>query len=59
MINKMEERRKASTTDFKTYRKLNNHLRRQTDRAKEFHMEEIYDEIMDVQWKGRYGLIFR
>ena len=35
MIKKMEERRKAKTTNIKGYRRLNNKLRRETDRAKE------------------------
>jgi hypothetical protein len=39
MINKMEERRKVKITNVK-YRRLNNQLRRETDRAKEVDMEE-------------------
>ena len=35
MIKKMEERRIAKTTNIKEYRRINNQLRRETDRAKE------------------------
>jgi hypothetical protein len=41
MIKEMQERRIAKTTNIKEYRKLNNQLRRETDRAKEAYMEEI------------------
>ena len=58
MINKMEER-KAKTTQVKEYRRLNSQLRRETDRAKEAHMEEICEEIMDLQKKGRYDLMYQ
>ena len=44
MIKKMEERRIAKTTNIKAYRKLNNQLRRKTERAKEVYMEEICEE---------------
>ena len=46
MINKMEGRRKAKTTKVKEWRRLNNPLRRETDRAKEVYMEEICDQII-------------
>ena len=36
VINKMEERRRITTTNFKEYRRLNNQLRREIDRAKDF-----------------------
>ena len=42
---------------MKEYRRLNNQLRRETDRAKEVYMEEICEEIMDFQKKGRYDLM--
>ena len=54
MIKKMEERRIAKTRNIKEYRKLNNQLRRETDRAK----EEICEEIMDLQKKCRYDLMY-
>ena len=57
MIKKMEERRIAKTTVVKEYRRLDNQLRRETDRAKEVYMEEICEEIMDLQKKGRYDLM--
>ena len=59
MIKKMEERRIAKTTNIKEYRRLNNQLRRETDRAKEVYMEEICEEIMDLQKKGRYDLMYQ
>ena len=42
----MEERRIAKTINIKEYRRLNNQLRRETDRAKEVYMEEKCEEIM-------------
>jgi hypothetical protein len=54
----MEERRIAKTTNVKGYRKLNNQLRRETDRTKDVYMEEICEEILDLQKKGRYDLIY-
>ena len=59
MIKKMEERRIAKTTNIKGYRRLNSQLRRETDRAKEAHMEEICEEIMDLQKKDRYYLVYQ
>ena len=56
MIQKMDRKRKAKTTKFKEYRRLNNQLRRETDRAEEVYMEQICEEIMDLQKKGRYDL---
>ena len=35
IINEMEERRKVKTTNAKEYKGLNNHPRKETDRAKE------------------------
>ena len=34
-------------------------MRREIDRAKEVYMEEICDEIMDLQRKGRYDLMYQ
>ena len=59
MIKILEERRTAKTTNFKEYRRLNNEPRRETDRAKEVYMEEICEEIMDLQKKGRYDLMYQ
>ena len=42
MIKKMEQRRITKTTNIKQYRRLNNQLRREPDRAKEVYMEEIW-----------------
>ena len=44
MIKKMEKGRIAKTTNVKEYRRLNNQLRRETDRAKEVYMEEMCEE---------------
>ena len=59
MIKKMDERRIAKTTNIKEYRMLKNQLRRETDRAKEVYMEEICEEIIDLQKKGRYDLMYQ
>ena len=56
MIKKMQERRIPKSTNIKEYRRLNNQLRRETDRAIEVYIEEICEEIMDLQKKGRYDL---
>jgi hypothetical protein len=52
-IKKMEQRRIAKTTT------INNQLRRETDRAKEVYMEVICEEIMDLQKKDRYDLMYQ
>ena len=59
MIKKMEERRIAKTTNIKEHRRLNNQLRRETDRVKELYMEEMCEEITDLQKKGRYDLMYQ
>ena len=59
MVKKMEGRKTAKTTNIKEYRRLNNQLRRETDRAKEVYMEEICEEIMDLQKEGRYDLMYQ
>ena len=55
----MEERRIAKTINIKEYRRLNNQLRRETDKAKEVYMEELCEEIMDFQKKDRYDLMYQ
>jgi hypothetical protein len=52
MSRKMEERI-AKTTNIKEIRRLNNQLRRKTDKAKGVYMEERCEEITDLQKKGR------
>jgi hypothetical protein len=47
-----EKIRKTKTTNIKEYRRLNNQLRRETDRTKEVYMKEICDKIIDLQRKG-------
>ena len=49
----MEEVRIAKLTKSKEYKRLNNQLRKENGRAKEVYMEEICEEIMDLQKKGR------
>ena len=51
MIKKMEERRIAKTANVKEYRRLNNQLRREINRAKEVYMEEICEEITELPEK--------
>ena len=41
----MEERRKAKATNATEYRRLDNQLRRETERSKEVYMEGIREEI--------------
>jgi len=48
----MEERKIAKTTNVKEYRRLNNQLKREIDRAKEVHMEDICEEIMTFRRKA-------
>ena len=57
MIKKQEERI-AKTTKIKEHRRPNNQLRRETDRAKEVHMQEICEELMELQKKGRYNIMY-
>jgi len=56
MIKKWREKRKAKTTNVKECRRLSNQLRREIDRDTEVYVEEICEEIMDLQKKGRYDL---
>ena len=55
----MEERRKAKSTNVKEHRRLNNQMRRETDRAEVVYMEEIREEIMDFQKRARYDLMYQ
>ena len=55
----MEGWGKTKTTNIKEYRRLNNQLRRETDRTKEVYLEEICEEIMDLQKNGRYDLVYQ
>ena len=54
MINNMEERRKAKTIDAIEYRRLNNQLRKETDRAKDIYM--VCDKIMELQKTKQFGV---
>ena len=56
MIKKMEEKSIAKTTNIKEYRKLNNQQRREPEIA---NMEELCEEIMDIQKKGRFDLMYQ
>ena len=58
MLEKMEERRKCKNVNKEEYRRLNNALRRETDRAKEKYMEEMCKEIEELERKGRYDLMY-
>ncbi|KDR19616.1 hypothetical protein L798_06492 [Zootermopsis nevadensis] len=40
------------------YRRLNNELRRETDKAREDYINEVCDEIMTLQRIGRYDLMY-
>ena len=55
MIKKIEERRIAKTTNLKGNRRVNNQLRR----AKEVYFEETCEEILDLQKKGKYDLMYQ
>ena len=59
MIKKMEERRIAKISNIREYRRLNSQLSKETDRAKEVNMEEICEEIMDLQKKCRYDIMYQ
>ena len=59
MINKMPKRRKLKTTKVKVYTGLDNQLRRETDRSNKANMEEMCEEIIDLQKKGRYDLMYQ
>ena len=59
MTKKMEESRIAKITKVEENRNINSKLRRETDRAKDLYMEEICEEIIDLQKKGRYDLVYQ
>jgi hypothetical protein len=63
MISKMDERRKWKNVNNergrKNYRRLNNELRRATDKAKLEYLESKCDEISELQRTGRYDLMYR
>src|SRR6266576_1795586 len=63
MLEKMDERRKfKSRTDEegkKRYRKLNNELRRETEKAREKWLEEECKEIEELEKKGRTDLMYK
>ena len=57
----MEERSIAKTSNIKEYGRINNQLRRETDRAKKVrvYIKEICEQIMNLQKKGRYDLMYQ
>jgi hypothetical protein len=63
MIGKMDERRKWKCVNKeegrKNYRRLNNDLRRATDKAKLGYLDSKCDEITELQRIGRYDLMYR
>jgi hypothetical protein len=63
LISKMDEQRKLKCVNNeegrKNYKRLNNVLRRTTDKAKLEYLESKCDEIMELQRTGRYDLMYR
>jgi hypothetical protein len=63
MISKMDERRKWKSVNNEqgrtNYRRVNNELRRATDKAKLEYLESKCDEITELQRIGRYDLMHR
>jgi hypothetical protein len=63
MISEMDKRRKWKSVNNKegrkNYRKLNNELRRATDKIKLEYLESKCDKIMELQRTGRYDLMHR
>ena len=57
--NDQENGGEKKSKNNKKYRKLNNQLRIETDRAKEVYMKEICKEIIDLLKKGRYDLMYQ
>ena len=59
MLQKMRERKTWKQVDTedgrKIYRKLNNELRRETDRAKEEFDKRKYEDIEELERVGKYG----
>lgn len=62
MLDKMEERRRwkniNSEEGRQKYRKLNNELRRETDKAREDYISGVCDDIMELQRIGRYDMMY-
>ena len=62
MIEKMDERRKwknkRTEEGNRMYRKLNNQLRRETDRAREQWLEEQCTEMEELERIGRHDLLY-
>ena len=62
MINKMDERRKWKTDNSeegqRMYKKLNNLLRRETDKAKQKWLKEQCEEIEELDKRGRSDLMY-
>ena len=63
MIEKMDERRKWKNSNTeagrRNYRRLNNELRRETDRAKEIQLDEDLKELEELEKKGRSDLMHK
>ena len=63
MLEKMNERRKfkgrSDEEGKKRYRKLNNELRRETEKAREKWLEEECQEIEELERRGRTDLMYR
>jgi hypothetical protein len=63
MISKLDEQRKwkrvNTEEERKPYRRLNNELRRATDKAKLEYLESNCDEITELQRTGWYDLMYR
>jgi ribosomal protein L20A (L18A) len=62
MLKKMEERRKVKHQSTegakKEYRRLNNELRRATDKAREVWWEEQCKELEELQRQGKYDQVY-
>jgi hypothetical protein len=62
MVRKMEERRKfkhrSTEADKKEYRRLNNELRRTTDKAKACWWEDQCRELEELQRQGKHGQVY-
>jgi hypothetical protein len=62
MISKMDERRKWKNVNNEDGKKncgrLRNELKRATDNAKKEFLESIWDEIIEFQRTGCYGLMY-
>ncbi|KDR08815.1 hypothetical protein L798_01515 [Zootermopsis nevadensis] len=62
MLDKMDKRRRwkniNSEEGREKYQRLNNELRRETDKVREDYINEVCDEIMTLQRIGRYDLMY-